>query len=119
MRSVSTTKTTIEDAKGGFPRKSGPARPPHHPGADLREDILPALGISVTKAAEMMGVSRQTLHAILAERQSITPEMALRIGKFCGNGPGFWLRLQMQHDLWKTEREMADEIARIPTLKVA
>jgi addiction module HigA family antidote len=119
MRSALTTRTTIEDGKGEFPREGCPAWPPDHPGADLREDILPALGVPVTKAAEMMGVSRQTLHAILAERQSVTPEMALRIGKFCGNGPGFWLRLQMQHDLWNAEREMADEIARIPTLKVA
>jgi len=61
-----------------------------HPGALLREDVLPALRVSVTPAAEKLGVSRQTLHAILAERAAITPEMAMRIGKFCFNGPDIW-----------------------------
>jgi len=61
-----------------------------HPGALLREDVLPALRVSVTAAAEKLGVSRQTLHAILAERAANTPEMAMRIGKFCGNGPAIW-----------------------------
>jgi len=69
--------------------KSSPAGPPAidpvHPGAILREDVIPSLRISITAAA--MKVSRQMLHAILAEKASITPEMAIRIGKFCGNGP--------------------------------
>jgi addiction module HigA family antidote len=68
-----------------------------HPGALLREDVLPALRASVTAAAEKLGVSQQTLHAILAERAAITPEMAVRIGKFCGNGPAIWLTRSRQY----------------------
>lgn len=93
-----------------------PGRQPTHPGAVLREDVLPALGLSVTAAAAALGVSRQTLHTILSERQCITPEMALRIGKLCGDGPGIWLRMQQAHDLWHAERELTAELARIPTL---
>ena len=96
---------------------TGPAWQPSHLGAELREIILPALRLSVTDAAAKLGVSRQMLHGILAERHAVTPEMAVRIGKLCGNGPGIWLRMQAAHDLWRVERDMADEIARIPTLK--
>ncbi|MEY3799028.1 MAG: hypothetical protein RLZZ406_329 [Pseudomonadota bacterium] len=62
-------------------------RPPTHPGAILREDVFPTLGISVTEFAKRLGISRQTLHSVLAEKSSITPELALRIGAFLGNGP--------------------------------
>lgn len=99
-----------------YPVTSGPAFCPAHPGADLREIILPALGLTVKDAAAALGVSRQTLHNILAERSAVTPDMALRLGKLCGDGPGIWLRMQMQHDLWLAERRLADEIKRIPTL---
>jgi addiction module HigA family antidote len=101
-------------------RVKGPAAwQPTHPGEVLREDVLPALRLSVTHAAEKLGVSRQTLHSILSEKSSVTPEMAVRLGKFCGNGPGLWLRLQQAHDLWQAERDLADEVAKIPTLSAA
>jgi proteic killer suppression protein len=90
---------------------------PVHPGALLREDVLPALGITVTDAAAKLGISRQSLHAVLAERSSITVEMAVRLGKLCGNGAGLWLRMQQAHDLWNAERNMADVVAAIPTLR--
>ncbi len=96
--------------------KGPPAWQPMHPGEVLREDILPALRLTVTQVAENLGVSRQTLHAILAEKSAVTPEMAVRLGKLCGNGPGLWLRLQQAHDLWRAERELAEEVAKIPTL---
>jgi antitoxin HigA-1 len=95
------------------------AWPPPHPGELLREDVLPALGLTVTEAAKKLGVSRQTLHAILSEKAAVTPEMAARLGKFCGNGPGLWLRMQQDRDLWRVEREMAAELAKIPTLRAA
>jgi addiction module HigA family antidote len=85
----------------------------------LREDVLPALGLSVTQAAQHLGITRQTLHAILGERASVTPEMALRLGKLCGNGPGLWLRMQQARDLWRAERDMAGEILAIPTIREA
>jgi len=65
----------------------------------------------------LLGVTRQHLHRILAETAPVSPEMALRLGKFCGNGPGLWLRMQQAYDLWHAERAMRKEIAKIPTAK--
>ena len=90
-------------------------RPPVHPGAILREDVLPALRISVSEAARQLRVTRQTLHRVLAETAAVTPEMAVRLGKFCGNGPELWLRLQQAYDLWHAEQRLANEIGAIPT----
>jgi addiction module HigA family antidote len=94
-----------------------PNRPPTHPGAILREDVLPAIGEPVIKVAKQLGVTRQHLHRILAEKAPVTPDMALRLGKFCGNGPGLWLALQRDYDLWHTEREIKAEIRKIPTAR--
>jgi addiction module HigA family antidote len=96
-----------------------PGWQPSHPGEALREDILPALGLTVAQAAGKLGVSRQMLHRVLAERAAVTPEMAVRLGKLCGDGPRIWLAMQQAHDLWQAERALADEIARIPTLRPA
>jgi addiction module HigA family antidote len=89
-------------------------RCPTHPGALLREDVLPALGLTVADAARQLRVSRQTLHRILAGKMAVTPEMAARLGRFCGNGPDLWLRMQASYDLWHVERHMKDELRRIP-----
>jgi antitoxin HigA-1 len=89
---------------------------PTHPGAILREDVFPALGKPKTEIAALLGVSRQTLYDILAEKQPVTPAMALRLGKLLGNGPDVWLNLQRKHDLHAAKRNLAKEIARIPTL---
>ncbi|MYZ47627.1 HigA family addiction module antitoxin [Propylenella binzhouense] len=94
-------------------------RAPTHPGAVLREDVLPAAGMSVTEAAANLRISRQSLHRILAEKAAVSPEMAVRIGKFCGNGPAVWLRMQQAYDLWHAERAMRDEVASIPTIRDA
>ncbi|MEE9255002.1 MAG: HigA family addiction module antitoxin [Pseudomonadales bacterium] len=96
-----------------------PARCPTHPGELLREDVLPALGISVSAAARQLGVTRQTLHRIMAGAHAVTPEMAVRLGKFCGNGPGLWLRMQQAYDLWRAQERLKDEVERIPTRKPA
>lgn len=90
--------------------KRNATRVPTHPGAILREDVLPSLRMSVAEAARRLNVSRQTLHDLLAERKGFTPEMALRIGKLAGNGPVLWLRMQQDFDLWHAERELADEL---------
>lgn len=89
-------------------------RPPTHPGEVLREDVLPALAISISEAARLLRVSRQTLHRILSTQSSVTPEMAIRLGRFCGNGPGIWLRMQQAHDLWHAERRLGADVAKIP-----
>ena len=91
-----------------YPVRRPVQSPPVHPGEILRDDVLPTLRLSVTEAARQLGVARQTLHRILAGSAAVTPEMAVRLGKFCGNGPGLWLRLQQTYDLWHAERLLAD-----------
>jgi addiction module HigA family antidote len=91
--------------------------PPMHPGELLREEILPALGRPKTEIAKLLGVSRQTLYDILQEKQPVTPAMALRLGKLCGNGPDLWLNLQKRYDLQRAERELGEKIKAIPTLE--
>jgi len=91
--------------------------PPMHPGQLLREEILPALGRPKSEIARLLGVSRQTLYDILEERQPITPAMAVRLGKLCGNGPDLWLNLQRKFDLRRAQEEV--DVSKIPTLKVA
>jgi antitoxin HigA-1 len=99
------------------PPKRGP--PPMHPGELLREEILPALNRSKTEIARLLGVSRQTLYDILDEKQPVTPGMAFRFGKLCGNGPDLWLNLQKRYDLHRAEQELGEMIKTIPTLEVA
>ena len=88
-------------------------RKPVHPGEILRGDVLPAVGLSVSETARRLGVSRQQLHRVLACTHPITTEMALRIGKFAGNGPALWLRLQQNYDLWHAEKRLKPELDRI------
>jgi addiction module HigA family antidote len=91
--------------------------PAMHPGELLREDIIPGLGRSKTEIAGLLGISRQTLHDILVEKQPVTVTMAMRLGKVVGNGPVFWLNLQRAHDLERAEREV--DVSGIPTLVAA
>lgn len=93
--------------------------PPTHPGEILREDLLPALGVSKTRIAGLLGVSRQTLYALLSEEQPVTVPMALRLGRLLGTTPEFWVNLQRNYDLRVYEREMAEELGKIETLRVA
>ncbi|MGB7219913.1 MAG: HigA family addiction module antitoxin [Vicinamibacterales bacterium] len=102
-----------------YPVAGDPKFPPTHPGALLRDDVLPALRLTVTVAARQLGVSRQTLHGILAGKAGVTAEMAVRLGKFCGNGPHLWLRLQQDYDLWHAARALKREIKKIPTHEAA
>jgi addiction module HigA family antidote len=92
---------------------------PTHPGEILREDVLPALDMSVTEAAAVLMVSRQALHRVLAGKAAVSPEMALRLGKFCGNGPGLWLRMQEAFDLWHARKAIANDLARIKAARAA
>lgn len=90
-------------------------RKPSHPGSLLREVVLPAMKVSIAQAAREMGVSRQQLYMILREERAVTAEMAMRLGKYCGNGAELWLNMQSAHDLWKARHALADEVAEIPT----
>ena len=95
--------------------KRHPSLLPVHPGEILREDVLPALGMTKTAVAGALGISRQTLYDILNEKQPVTAEMAVRLGKLFGNGAAFWLNLQRAHDLAIAERTV--DVSEIPTLE--
>ena len=97
-----------------YPAKR-PMRMPTHPGALLREDVLPALCLSVTQAARDLKVSRQVLHQILAERVAVTPTMALKLGRLAGDGPDAWLRMQNAHDLWHARQRLGAMLNEVPT----
>ncbi|OGQ93984.1 MAG: addiction module antidote protein, HigA family [Deltaproteobacteria bacterium RIFOXYD12_FULL_57_12] len=77
-----------------------PKRRPTHPGAILREDVLPSLGMTQKEFAERLGVSRLTVSAVLHEKRAVTADMAMRLGRLLGNGPEIWLRMQQTLDLW-------------------
>lgn len=99
-----------------YQAERSPERCPSHPGAVL-DDILPSLGKPKAEIARLLGMSRQMLYDILAEKKPITPNVAARIGKLVGNGPAIWLRMQAAHDAWRVEREV--DVSGIPTLDAA
>lgn len=88
-------------------------RSPVHPGVILRDTLLSAMQLTTKDMAVKLRISRQTLHRILAGTTPISPQMALRLGKFCGNGPEIWLRMQQNHDLWQAERLLRAELRSI------
>ncbi|MCV6595375.1 MAG: HigA family addiction module antitoxin [Silicimonas sp.] len=93
-----------------------PDTAPTHPGAILREDVLPATGKSKSEVARLLGISRQHLHDMMAERKPVSPEMAVRLGQLFGNGAGLWIRMQAAHDEWHAIRNV--DVSQIPTLPV-
>ncbi|HEX7076364.1 MAG TPA: HigA family addiction module antitoxin [Hyphomicrobiaceae bacterium] len=86
---------------------------PPHPGEYLREDILPALGMTIADLARHLGVTRTSLSQLVNEKRDVSLEMAQRLGQAFGNGARFWLALQMQHDAWKAERNSKIRVQRI------
>jgi addiction module HigA family antidote len=85
----------------------------------FRDVVLADLKISINEGRRQIGVSRQTLHAVMAARSAITAEMALRLGRFCGNGPGLWLRMQQAFDLWVAESKLRNKLNQIPVHRIA
>ncbi|MBS0317827.1 MAG: HigA family addiction module antidote protein [Proteobacteria bacterium] len=83
---------------------------PPHPGLTLRDDVLPALGLTVTEAAEQLGVSRVALSRVLNGKAAISPEMALRIEAWLGLARGgearLWLAEQSAYDVWQAQQRM-------------
>ena len=77
---------------------------PPHPGEVIKELCLEPLGLSVTEAAEGLGVSRKTLSSILNGRAGISPEMAIRLSKAFGTTPESWMNQQAQYDLWQAQQ---------------
>jgi addiction module HigA family antidote len=89
---------------------------PTHPGEILREDVLPSLDRSKSEIARLLGISRQTLYDLLAERQPVTPAMALRLAKLFGTNAQSWINMQRDYDLAVLSESMRDELAAIPTI---
>ena len=93
---------------------------PPHPGETLRDDVLPALGLSVTDAAEQLGVARPSLSRVLNGRAAISPEMALRIEKWLGVENGgradLWLAEQAAYDLLRARENFTAKVKPVESL---
>ncbi|MEO8419019.1 MAG: HigA family addiction module antitoxin [Methylophilaceae bacterium] len=93
---------------------------PPHPGETLREDVLPALGLTITEAATQLGVTRTALSRVLNEHAAISPEMAIRIESWLGIEHGgradVWLAEQASYDLWQTRKSFKPKVQRAPEI---
>jgi len=79
-------------------------RKPTHPGEVLYEDVIKVLNISITEAANNLGVSRKTLSELINGKSSLTPEMAVRIATSTNTSPESWINMQIKLDLWKVKQ---------------
>jgi addiction module HigA family antidote len=91
-----------------------PMHDPPHPGEHILEDCLRPLGLDVAAGAARLGVPEGELRRVVEGEAGITPGLALRLARAFGPSPASWMMLQAQHDLWRAERELAGELARIP-----
>ena len=91
-----------------------PDRKPTHPGAVLREDVLPELSWTQAELAERLMVSRQTVSDLLHERKSVTAEMAVRIARAVGGSPESWLHMQQALDIWAAETKFKNNPSLAP-----
>ena len=82
---------------------------PPHPGGIIRRQCLEPLGLSVTRAAEGLGITRQALSDLVKENAGISAEMAVRLSRAFGSNPETWLGMQMAYDLWQA-RDRTDRI---------
>lgn len=96
---------------------------PPHPGETLREDLLPALGLTVTDAAAQLGVTRAALSRVLNGRAAISPKMALRLEGWLGVKNGgradLWIAQQASYDLWQARKAGAPKVKRASALRAA
>ena len=83
------------------------SRKPTHPGEILREDVIKPLSLTVTEAAKRLGVTRKTLSALINCKASMSPEMAVRVGKATRTSPESWLYMQAKLDLWLAKQKSA------------
>ena len=94
---------------------------PPHPGETLRDDVLPALGLTVTDAASSLGVTRVALSRLLNGRAGVSPEMALRLQRWLGVDHGgsarVWLGMQAAYDLWQTQKNARSTLSKIKPVR--
>lgn len=93
--------------------------PPTHPGEILREDVIPALGLSKAQVARALKTSRQNLYKILDEASPVTPSMSLRLAKAFATTPEFWLNLQQAYDIARVGEAEAGVLDQVEALKAA
>ncbi len=97
--------------------KRDPNRCPIHPGALLRDDLLPAIGKPTPEIANLLGIPRHHLDEILREDRPVSAAVAVRFGKMFGNRPLMWVRMQAAYDTWHAVREV--DVSGIPTIRGA
>jgi addiction module HigA family antidote len=90
---------------------------PTHPGELLAEDVIPATGRSKAEIARLLGISRQHLYDILRGSKPVSADLAVRLGKLFGNGPGLWMSMQAAYDTWQAEHRV--DVSGIPTISAA
>ena len=92
-------------------------REPTHPGEMLSEDFLKPMGLSQQDLARGIRVPYQRINELINGRRGITPATALRLAKFFGNSPGFWMSLQLRWDLYRAQATEAETLRRIRPLR--
>lgn len=100
--------TVVENKKG---------LPPTHPGELLREELVPAIGLTQEALAGRLGVSRRTINEILGEKRSVSADMAHRLARLFDTTPEFWLGLQQDVDLWNARKAGEGEYSKIKPLR--
>ncbi len=88
-------------------------RPPTHPGEMLREEFLEPLALTQSALAQRIGVPFQRINSLVNGRRNLTPDTALRLSKFFGTSPGFWMNHQLRWDLYFARKEGKTELSRI------
>jgi len=91
--------------------------PPTHPGELLRDEIMPAAGLSQERLATLLGVSRRVVHEIVTEKRSLSADLAHRLARLFETTPDFWLGLQQDVDLWKAAHMREAAYRRIKPLR--
>lgn len=94
-------------------------REPTHPGEMLLEEFLKPMGLSQQRLARAIRVPYQRVNELINRRRGITPGTALRLAKFFGNSPGFWMNLQLRWDLYRAQAKEAAVLRRIRSVRAA